>query len=463
MDKILKNSWPLFLGVSMIVLAYGFQGSLLGVRAVQEKFSLTSIGFMMSGYFVGYFLGAKYITTIISRVGHIRAFAAFASIASAAILAHSIFVNPLTWFFLRLFTGVSMVSIYTITESWLNDRSSNKNRGSVLSLYMLIIYASMGIGMFLLNFSSPQNFEPFILISLLMSMALIPILMSKRKAPTFKKIQGMSLKELYETSPLGVFGAFNYGLVQAALFTMLAVYAASMNFSIFEISVVTFLLSISGAISQWPIGKLSDMFDRRLVLIYSTFAAAFFGLCAIFSAGQMYLPDGLASSKFWFYIFVILFAVVSLPMFAIILAYTNDYIPKEKFVVAGAGLQTAFGLGAMSGPFLCSMLMSFVGPNGFWMFLIFFHTVIGLFGVYRMRVRKRVEENPDSSFTPMPESITPVGMELNPQTEPIEEPAPMQAANEENTQIIEPTENIEVVEPVDQTQVIKEPTDENRN
>ena len=463
MDKILKNSWPLFLGVSMIVLAYGFQGSLLGVRAVQEKFSLTSIGFMMSGYFVGYFLGAKYITTIISRVGHIRAFAAFASIASAAILAHSIFVNPLTWFFLRLFTGVSMVSIYTITESWLNDRSSNKNRGSVLSLYMLIIYASMGIGMFLLNFSSPQNFEPFILISLLMSMALIPILMSKRKAPTFKKIQGMSLKELYETSPLGVFGAFNYGLVQAALFTMLAVYAASMNFSIFEISIVTFLLSISGAISQWPIGKLSDMFDRRLVLIYSTFAAAFFGLCAIFSAGQMYLPDGLASSKFWFYIFVILFAVVSLPMFAIILAYTNDYIPKEKFVVAGAGLQTAFGLGAMSGPFLCSMLMSLVGPNGFWMFLIFFHTVIGLFGVYRMRVRKRVEENPDSSFTPMPESITPVGMELNPQTEPIEEPAPMQAANEENTQIIEPTENIEVVEPVDQTQVIKEPTDENRN
>ena len=463
MDKILKNSWPLFLGVSMIVLAYGFQGSLLGVRAVQEKFSLTSIGFMMSGYFVGYFLGAKYITTIISRVGHIRAFAAFASIASAAILAHSIFVNPLTWFFLRLFTGVSMVSIYTITESWLNDRSSNKNRGSVLSLYMLIIYASMGIGMFLLNFSSPQNFEPFILISLLMSMALIPILMSKRKAPTFKKIQGMSLKELYETSPLGVFGAFNYGLVQAALFTMLAVYAASMNFSIFEISIVTFLLSISGAISQWPIGKLSDMFDRRLVLIYSTFAAAFFGLCAIFSAGQMYLPDGLASSKFWFYIFVILFAVVSLPMFAIILAYTNDYIPKEKFVVAGAGLQTAFGLGAMSGPFLCSMLMSFVGPNGFWMFLIFFHTVIGLFGVYRMRVRKIVEENPDSSFTPMPESITPVGMELNPQTEPIEEPAPMQAATEVNISISEPTENIEVVEPVDQTQVIKEPTDENRN
>jgi len=255
-----------------------------------------------------------------------------------------------------------------------------------------------------------------------MSIALIPILMSKRKAPTFKKIQGMSLKELYQTSPLGVFSAFNYGLVQAALFTMLAVYAASMNFSIFEISVVTFLMAISGAISQWPIGKLSDIFDRRLVLIYSTFGAAFFALCAIFAAGQMYLPEGLATSKFWFYTCVMLFAFLSLPMFAIILAYTNDYIPKEKFVVAGAGLQFAFGLGAMSGPFLCSMLMSFVGPNGFWMFLVFFHAIIGLFGLYRMKMRAEVQENPDSTFTPMPESITPVGMELNPQAEPIANP-----------------------------------------
>src|SRR6056300_245419 len=462
MDKILKNSWPLFLGVSLIVLAYGFQGSLLGVRAVQEKFSLTSIGFMMSGYFVGYFLGAKYITNIISRVGHIRAFAAFASIASAAILAHSIFVNPYTWFLLRLLTGMSMVSIYTITESWLNDRSSNKNRGSVLSLYMLIIYASMGIGMFLLNFSSPQNFEPFILISLLMSMALIPILMSKRKAPTFKKIQGMSLKELYETSPLGVFGAFNYGLVQAALFTMLAVYAASMNFSIFEISVVTFLLAMSGALSQWPIGKLSDNFDRRKVITYATFAAAFFAFCAMLSARQMYLPGDLATPKFWFYIFLVLFSFASLPMFAIIFAHTNDFIPKAKFVAAGAGLQFAFGLGAISGPFLCSILMNIVGSNGYFIFLIFFHSLIGIFALHRMRIRTTAD-NPDSQFAAMPHSITPVGMELNPQTEPIEEPAPMQAATEENTQILEPTDSIEVIDPVDQTQVIKEPTDENRN
>ena len=422
MDKILKNSWALFLGMSLIALSYAFQGSLLGVRAVQEKFSLTATGFMMSGYFVGYFIGAKTIPTIIGRVGHIRAFAAFASIASASVLVHSILINPFTWFILRVVTGISMVSLYTIAESWLNDRSSNKNRGSVLSLYMIVIYGSMAFGMFFLNFSSPKNFQPFILVSLLMSLSLIPILLTKRKAPTFKKITGMSLTELYKISPLGMVSSFFYGVIQSALFTLLAVYAASMNFTIFEISLVTFLLAISGALSQWPIGKLSDIFDRRLVIIYSTFAAAFFSICAIFAAGQMYLPEGLATSKLWFYVCVVLFAVASLPMFAVIIAHTNDFITKEKFVVAGAGLQFTFGLGAISGPFACSIFMDIVGPNGFFIFLFIFHSMIGGFAIYRMKIRPAVQ-NPDSQFTPMPESITPLGMELNPVTEPIAEPA----------------------------------------
>lgn len=422
MFKILRNSWALFLGMSLIMLAYGFQGSLLGVRAVQEEFSLTSTGFMMSGYFVGYFLGAKYITTIISRVGHIRSFAAFASFASVAILAHSIIINPVTWFLFRVITGLSMASIYTIAESWLNDRSSNKNRGSVLSIYMIILYGSMGFGMFFLNFSAPENFEPFILISLLMSVALIPILMTKRKAPSFKRIQPMKLKELYEASPLGMVSALLYGLIQSALFSLLAVYATSMNFTILEISIATFLLAISGAISQWPIGKLSDIFDRRRVIVYSTFAAGIFAIFAIIASGQMYLPDGLSTPKTWFYIFLILFSFTSLPMFAIILAHTNDYITKEKFVVAGAGLQFVFGMGAMTGPLLCSIFMNIVGLNGFWIFLAIFHFLIGVFGIYRMRIRETLE-NPDSQFIAMPESITPLGMELNPQTEPIAAPS----------------------------------------
>jgi len=432
MNKILRNSWALFLGMGFIMLAHGYQGSLLGVRAVQEDFSLVATGFMMSGYYVGYFIGAKTIPGFILRVGHIRVFAAFASIASIVILMHSILIHPFSWFILRVVTGISMVSIYTIAESWLNDRSSNKNRGSVLSIYMIVLYGSMGIGMFFLNFSKPENFQPFILVSLFMSLALIPILLTKRKAPTFKKISSMSLRELYEVSPLGMVGSLFYGTAQSALFSLLAVYAASMNFTIFEISLVTFLLAISGAVAQFPIGKLSDKFDRRLVIVYTTFGAAFFALCAIVASNQMYLPDNLATSKTWFYIFLILFSFCSLPMFAIIFAHTNDFIPKEKFVAAGAGLQFAFGLGAISGPFLCSVFMNVIGSNGYFVFLIIFHSIIGIFAIHRMRIRESVE-NPDSQFVAMPQTITPAGIGLNPTTEPIEDPKKIENA--------EPTKN----------------------
>ena len=430
MNKVLKNSWALFLGMGFIMMAYGFQGSLLGVRAVQEEFSLTATGFMMSGYFIGYFIGAATIPNIISRVGHIRVFAAFASLASLIILIHSILIHPFIWFLLRVLTGISMVCIYTVAESWLNDRSSNKNRGSVLSIYMVILYGSMGIGMFLLNFSAPKNFEPFILVSVITSVALIPILLTKKKPPTFKKINVMSFNELYKSSPFGMVSSFFYGTIQSALFTLLAVYATSMNFTIFEISIVTFLLAISGAVAQFPVGKISDIYDRRKVIIISTFGAAIFALITIFVSGQMYLPDGLATSKSWFYIFFILFSFCSLPMFSLILAHTNDYITKDKFVAAGAGLQFIFGLGAMSGPFLCSIFMYLVGSNGFFVFLFFFHSLIGTFGIYRMRIRETVE-NPDSQFVAMPQTITPAGIELNPTTEPIEEPI-----KEENREII---------------------------
>ena len=249
----------------------------------------------------------------------------------------------------------------------------------------------------------------------------MPILLTKKKPPNFKKIKAMSLKEVYKASPFGMVSSFFYGTIQSALFTLLAVYAASMNFSIFEISLVTFLLAISGAISQWPIGKISDSFDRRKVIIYSTFGAAFFAFCAIIASDQMYLPGDLATSRTWFYISLILFSVCSLPMFSLILAHTNDFIPKEQFVAAGASLQFTFGMGAMSGPFLCSIFMNIVGLNGFFVFLIFFHILIGAFGIYRNTVRD-VVDNPDSQFVAMPSSITPVGIELSPAAEPIDEP-----------------------------------------
>ena len=192
-----------------------------------------------------------------------------------------------------------------------------------------------------------------------------------------------------------------------------------MNFTIFEISLLLFLVTISGGVFQWPIGYYSDKSDRRIIIIFCTFAAAIFSFLAIVASGtsleNMYLASSVGIDKFMFFIYVALYAGMAIPMFTLNLAYVNDYIPREKFVAAGAGMQIIFGLGAMTGPFICSLLMTRYGTNGFFVHLLFFHVIIGLFGLYRI-TKRPYSDNPESVFTPLPRNITPLGIELDPTT-----------------------------------------------
>ena len=380
----------------------------------------------MSGYFIGYFVGANIVPNLVAKVGHVRVFAAFASTASLSILLHSVIVDPYVWILGRFITGFSIISIYVVVESWLNDRATNRTRGKVLSIYMIITFIGIGLGTLLLNFNSPTNYEPFILVSLLLSIALVPILLTKRKPPTFKKISRIKIKELYKISPLGTFSMFCVGFIHPAIFTMGAVYGALMNFSVLEISLYLFLITLAGALFQWPIGYLSDLFDRRIILIITALVGSILSILCFFSVTVspdfINLSDNwkniiqhISNHRFVFYIFISLYAGMSLPLFSLNLAYVNDFLPKEKFVSAGAGMQIIFGLSAMISPFVCSFFMREIGPNGIFIFLFIFQTLIGIFGIYRM-TRRSSEENPDNTFTPMPRNITPLGMELDPDT-----------------------------------------------
>ena len=426
MEKLFKNSWALFLGYGVLIIAHGLQGNLLGVRAVLENFNIIATGALMSGYFIGYFVGANVVPNLVGKVGHIRVFAAFASTASLSILLHSVIVDPYVWILGRFITGFSIISIFVVVESWLNDRATNRTRGKVLSIYMIITFVGIGLGVLLLNFNDPTNYEPFILVSLLLSIALVPILLTKRKPPTFKKISSIKIKELYKISPLATFSMFCSGFIHPVIFTLGAVYGTLMNFSILEISLYLFLITISGAVFQWPIGYLSDLFDRRLIIIITSLLGSVLTVLCFFSVSVS--PDFINLSSGWkpilqhitnhrmlFYIFISLYAGVSLPLFSLNLAYVNDFLPKEKFVSAGAGMQIIFGLSAMTAPFACSFFMKQLGPNGLFIFLFIFQTAIGLFGIYRM-TKRRIEENPDNTFTPMPRNITPLGIELDPDT-----------------------------------------------
>ncbi len=416
------------MGYGIIILAHGLQGNLLGLRAVLEDFDIIATGILMSGYFIGYFTAANVVPNLVGKVGHIRVFAAFASVASLSILIHAIFVNPYVWAIGRFLTGFSMLSIFVVVESWLNDRANNRTRGKVLSIYMVITFTCLALGVLLLNFNNPKEYEPFILVSLLLSVALIPILLTKRKPPTFKKISSIKIKELYKTSPLGTISMLCTGFLHPAIFTMGAVYGALMNFSILEISLYLSLITISGALFQWPIGYLSDRYDRRLVIIITALLGAIFAILCFFSVSVS--PDFINLDEDWkiilqhitnhrllFYIFISLYAGMCLPLFSLNLAYVNDFLPKEKFVSAGAGLQLIFGISAMSAPFICSYFIKELGPNGFFVFLFIFQIIIVLFGVYRM-VRRSSDEIPENenTFTPLPRNITPVGIQLDPDT-----------------------------------------------
>ena len=428
MIKIIKNSWALFTGFTIIVISHGFQGNLLGIRSVIENFNFIATGIMMSAYFVGFFIGATVVPKLVTKVGHIRVFAAFASMASLSSLIHVVFVDPYVWILARFLTGFSMIGIFIIVESWLNDRANNKTRGKVLSVYMLVTYVGMAFGNLLLNVSDPKYYEPFILISLLFSIALIPILLTKRKPPKFRKSSSIKIKELFKISPFGTVSMFCTGFIFAPIFSLLSVYSITMKLGVYETSLLLVGVMLAGALFQLPIGSLSDKYDRRKIIIGSSLAAIIFSLFAIFSSGVgNSLPNLFTESTVSFNyfsttidktklsIFIILLAGVTLPLFSLNLALVNDYIPKEKFVAAGSGLNIIFGLGAMAGPIMCSILMHFLGPNGFFVHLLIFLFAIIIFGLYRLSQRE-IENNSSSTFTPLPTTITPLGIELDPDT-----------------------------------------------
>ena len=411
MFVVLSKTWALFFGFAIICLAHGLQGTLIGVRSVIEGFSFFATGIVVAGYYVGYLAGSLLIPILLKRVGHIRVFAALASLASIAILLHSVLLNPYSWFCIRILTGISLSGIFVIMESWLNEKSTNQSRGQLLSIYMIITFSFLGIGQFLLNISDPSKVDLFILVSILLSFALLPILLSTTEQPNFANPKSLSLKELFVISPLGFVGALFTGLIHSAVFGYGAVYAASKEFGVFEISIFMVIISSFGAISQWPIGYLSDKIDRRIILIGTTFIAS--GLC-LFIVASSYI------SLIIFFIFVALYSSMCLPMYSLAVAHINDFLKPDEIVAASSSFAILVGIGAVMGPILVSSFMSLLGPNGYFVYLLIGHTMLGLFGLYRMAKRAKPEDL-ESQYTPLPRNITPAGMELNPVTDPIEE------------------------------------------
>ena len=378
MIAVLRTTWPLLLGVLLLMVGNGMQGTLLGIRGEIEGISTTQMSVVMAAYFGGFVLGSLIVPGMIQRVGHVRVFAALGSLISAVLIVYAAAPNWIAWTLMRLLIGFSFCGVYITAESWVNASAGNETRGRAMSAYFIVQMLGLVTGQVLMNVGDPGGWMLFVIPSVLVSVAFTPILLAQVPAPRFETIAPMSMARLYRTSPLGCIGIFLIGGV----------------FSAFVAA-----LWIGGLMAQYPVGWLSDRLDRRLLI---TALAVFGALVTVVAAA---IPAGI-----WGYLLAAaLVGGVANPVYALLIAYTNDFLDTSDMAAASAGLLLINGAGSVFGPILTGWLMAVIGPEGFWIYMAVLLAALGLYGGWRMT--RRATPPMDQSYAVLSPSATPVAVE----------------------------------------------------
>ena len=387
----LLGVWALFLAFLFLQVGTGLQRILLPMRAESEGFSAGSMGMVMAVHFAGYLLGAKGITRALASVGHIRVFAALASTASAAVLVNAVLVLPASWAAVYFVGGVCNAGVLVILESWLNDRATNENRGSILGAYMMIMMGGTAIGQLLLNIGSPDGFELFVLSSVLISLAVVPVTLSASTAAPVLSSDPMPLRELYRTIPAAVVGIILCAFVQAASTSMAAVFGTESGLGAGRITLFTSAAVIGAITLQIPLGRLSDRYPRRAVIM----------IVAATSCGLAVLGALIPASSVAIIVVNMAFGAFVFPLYGQFVALANDWVTPEKRVAAASTLVLASSFGAMAAPMGIGMALEAFGPSAYFWSLAVCLAVLTIYLAYRVRVRQAVPVERQSTFQPI--------------------------------------------------------------
>ena len=372
--RIVLSIWPLFFGLTLIGISIGMQGSLLGIRAELENFNDFLIGLLMSSYFGGFLLGSLLAPKHIRRVGHIRIFGALSAVASITILLHALFINPWIWMLMRFLSGFAFSTIYVVSESWLNKASSNSDRGQILSIYATILLLGICIGQFLLTIADPFKIDLFILISLIISIAAIPILLSGVKGPSIEEGDRITIKLLWKRTRIGVFAIALSQWVASIVFSMGAVYAIKIGFNQNQTAYFMGCLMMGGMFLQWPLGKLSDKFDRRWIIGLSSIFGAFCSILILFCD----------KPNLFFYLSTFLFGGFSLSLYSIIVAFTNDHLRPNEITSASGTIILIGGLASMIGPLTSVLWFTKFGAETLFLMFTYSLFLVGIISIYRV-------------------------------------------------------------------------------
>jgi MFS family permease len=402
MILVLRNSWALLLGMMLLLIGNGLQGTLLGVRGAIEGFDAATMSLVMSAYYLGFLAGSRRVAVMIRRVGHVRVFAALASLISAAFIMYAAAPSAVLWVAMRLLVGFCFAGVYVVAESWLNEAATNETRGQALSLYMIVQMVGIISAQGLLTFADASGYTLFIIMSVLVSVSFAPILLTVSAAPAYQTTKPMTLRQLFGISPLGCVGTFLLGGVFAGIFGMASVFGTEKGLSVSQIALFVASIYTGGLLAQFPIGWISDRMDRRKLIMGLTAFGAVVTLAGTFFAASVPVVMVLG----------FLIGGVANPLYSLLIAYTNDFLEHSDMAAASGGLLFINGLGAITGPLLIGWLMTRFGADAFFVFVGTLLGLIALYAVYRMGRRPAPSVEATSSYAPVLPQASPVALEV---------------------------------------------------
>ena len=414
----------LLLGIAFFLTGNGLLNTLLQLRGLSEGYTTTTIGLLMSAYYGGFFIGNWVDAPIIRRIGHIRSFALFASIAAIAVLLHILLIDPWVWATLRIVYGIALIGIYMVVESWLNAQAPNSHRGRIFAVYMVANFLALATGQQLLRLDETLGFTVFAVATMAMCASLTPVMLTRRIQPTLPEKQTIGLRTLFRKAPLPLVASALSGLNTGAFWGMASVYASMKNFSTGEVATLMSMTILGGALLQYPIGRISDRFDRRRVLFTVLCASA---LCSAIIA--------LPLANHWLFALFCLWGGLSFTVYPVSVAQLIDQLKPEEILAGSASLLLVNGVGAAFAPTLAGLLMQPFGANAL---PLYFFTVIALLAAYTFYqirfVRNKIAE-PFAQFVPMVNTST-TALEMMPDPAPgSEDNAPAASAQAAETSV----------------------------
>ncbi len=412
MVSTLQSVSALLVSFGVLCVGHGLNNTLLGVRAGIEGYPAWVLGVMTSGYFAGFVLGARLCARLLPGIGHIRAFSAFASLASAVSLFHLLFLDPVAWIVLRALYGICIAGLYVVIESWLSALSERRYRGRVLSVYMVINFLCLAAGQGLFFVGSADGFELFILVSVAISLALVPLTVSRSRQPELSGSEHFGIRRLFHASPLGAGGCLVVGMIGGSFWGLTALYLTRSGIEAGQVAVVTGVGFVGGLIFQWPLGMLSDRFDRRHTIAGALGVAT---LCAAAIALLM------AAGNLHFYALcalMLVFGGCSYTLYSLFIALANDFLEPQHLVSASGDLITMHAIGAIIGPLLASAAMAVLGLHALFGYLSLVAAVLLALTIVNVLRGRRAPARTTGEFVSLPRTAATL-LELDPRGVPV--------------------------------------------